>query len=271
MPVAPPILVTAPTLNPARYGLLSAAEMVTETDPHWVNGVEYHHNPIPGAATSSTACVNAPAAQRVLPEGMPTDQALPIPVWAGFQCKHPGLTAAEIEAYARTKLAASEQAFLERTLWADADTPLMDPTIATPAGTTALSIVGGLGALEEWLWESYGGTGVLHIPRRFAPHLFAAHQLDISGQKVTTKLGTTVSFGAYPGSDPAGADPAAGTSWVVATGQVQIRRSPVAVHTANGSAYFNYTTNGVIGLAERTYVVNWDGVRAAAPITFEEP
>ena len=45
----------------------------------------------------------------------------------------------------------------------------------------------------------------------------------------------------------------------------------VAVHTANGAAYFNHITNGVIGLAERTYVVNWDAVRAAALITFEEP
>ena len=50
---------------------------------------------------------------------------------------------------------------------------------------------------------------------------------------------------------------------------MQARRSPIVVHTANGAAYFDHTTNGVIGLAERTYVLTWDSVRAAVLVDWE--
>mgnify|MGYP000644438823 CR=1 FL=1 len=53
------------------------------------------------------------------------------------------------------------------------------------------------------------------------------------------------------------------------TGQVQARRSEVAVHTANGDAYFTPTTNTVIGLAERTYVLTWDAVAAAVLVDWK--
>ena len=84
-----------------------------------------------------------------------------------------------------------------------------------------------------------------------------------------TRLGTPVSFGNYPGSDPDGdaADP--GQAWIVATGQVQARRSEVAVHTANGDSYFTPETNTVLGLAERTYVLTWDAVTAAVLVDWE--
>lgn len=261
-PVAPPILVGAPALNGPKFGLLSAVELVTPEDSHFVNGVEQTHNPLPGANARANDCQTGPGTPIVLPEGMPTVESGPITVWSGFECKHTGLTREEIDQYARTKLAISEGPFVERELWANADTPFMESTIVTPAGTTALPLLEAVGAMEKWLYGNYGGTGVLHIGREHAPALDAVQQIDYTSTKASTKLGTSVVFGNYPGTGPDGDPAAAGQSWVVVTGQLQARRGDVQVHTG-GSAYFDPSTNKVIGLAERTYVVTWDAVKAA--------
>lgn len=266
--VAPPVFVSAPALNAPRYGLLSVAELTASADPHWVNGVEFQHNPLPGAASSANDC--AAQEPKTVPEGMPVVDGAPIIVWAGFECKHVGVTATEIEQYARTKLAISEGPFIEREMWANATTPLMELTTPTPAGTTALPLLDAVGALEGWLWDNYGGTGVLHVGRDWAPYLFDAKQVEITSGRVTTKLGTSVSFGSYPGTGPDGTPAAGGQSWIVATGQVQARRDDVRVHTAQSAgAYFDTTTNTVLGLAERTYVLTWDAVRAAVLVDWK--
>ncbi|WP_412475384.1 hypothetical protein ACK8HH_17135 [Gordonia sp. LUNF6] len=264
MAVAPPLLIPTPQLAPPRGGLLSVADIVAPGDLHWQNGVEYATNPTPGGVADEVSC--DPIDPADLPEGVPVVTDDPLRVHTGFTCKHPGLTRDEIQAYARNKLTAGEGPAVERSVW-----PTIIADATTIAGTGAVSLLAGLGDLEAWLYESYGGTGVIHVPRGALPFLVKAKQIVVgSGGSLTTVLGTKVSAGAYPGTGPAAAEPAAGAAWIAATAAVQVRRSETKVRTDNGAAYFDHRDNSVIGLAERLYVVSWEHLAAAVQITLEE-
>lgn len=262
MAIAPTLLVPTPTLIPPRGGLLSVAEIVAPGDLHWQNGVEYYTNPAPAAVADDVSC--DPVTPAELPEGVPTSADEPLRIHTGFACKHPGLTKDEINAYARGKLAGGEGPALERGVW-----PRIVDTATLPAGTTAVSLLDGIGEIEAWLYESYGGVGVLHVPRAAIPYLVKAKQVRESGGTLTTVLGTKIAAGAYPGSGPSGAAAAAGSVWIAATPAVQIRRSETRVRTEDG--YFDHRDNTVIGIAERLYVPSWENLSAAVQVALTAP
>ncbi|WP_280764003.1 hypothetical protein [Prescottella agglutinans] len=56
MSVAPALLVAAPTITPARYGLASAADLVVEQNPRFRNGIEFEENPTGPAKLSQAEC-----------------------------------------------------------------------------------------------------------------------------------------------------------------------------------------------------------------------
>lgn len=260
MAVAPPTLVQTPTLVPPRAGLLSVAELVPTAGNHWLNGVEYATN---GAAAVADDISCDPIIPADLPEGVPFVTDEPMRVHGGFTCKHPGLTKDEVNQQARDRFTAGEGPAVELGIWSR----IQDD--ATSLGAAPVSIPTGLGDLEEWLYESYGGTGVLHVPRAAIPHLAAADQIVNTNGTLTTVLGTKISAGAYPGTGPADAAPAAGAVWVAATAAVQVRRSEIKVRTEPGASYFDFTDNSVVGLAERIYVVSWEHLAATAQLQLE--
>ncbi|WP_353107827.1 hypothetical protein [Gordonia sp. (in: high G+C Gram-positive bacteria)] len=269
MPVAAPLLVSPPALTPPRFGLLSVATIINQLDLHWKNGTEHVPNPVPSGATSGIDC--APAALSIDDDPMDIVTDLPMRVWADFSAKHPGLTADEIHERARLALSVSEGNLVEAAVWSTADTKIMGADTATPAGTSAVSLTAGLASMERWLYDSYGGTGVLHVAREVVPFLAQRQLVTEKNGRLLTTLGTPVAAGAYPGSGPTGTAAAAGTSWIAATGAVHVTRSEVRVPGENGPAYFDHRTNTVIGHAERVYVVGWENLQAASLITLEGP
>ena len=145
----------------------------------------------------------------------------------------------------------------------------MGDTATTNLGATAVPQLEGLGDLEDWLYQSYAGLGVLHVARGALPALMESRHLTESGGQITTAFGTKVSAGAYPVSGPADVAPAAGAVWVAATAAVTYRRTEIRVRTDNGNAYFDYSDNSVYGLADRIYVIGWEHTAAAAQLTLE--
>lgn len=274
MPVAAPVFVSRSTTpDVPRYGLLSVADMPAGEDPHWVNGVEYDLPPVPQATADATDCLPGPAEERELASGKPWGTSLPFRAWAGFQCSPVGLSEQDIADYALQKLAAAEGPFVESQVWSET-TPAFMSADTESVQATAVPLEVGVGLLEEWLLTAYAGVGAIHIPRRLAAHADHKAILHASGAKMSTLLGTPVSLGNYPNVGPPATPPdeedpwepeapAAGSFWIVATGDVSIRRTPATVLTGRDTAWIDPRTNTVQGIAERQFVVTFDEIAGA--------
>lgn len=273
MAVAPALYVAAPTITPARYGLVSAADMVVESDPHFVNGIEFEQNPCGPAKLAANECVTSPGAEREVPDGIDVVESGPITVYNGFTCRAVGVSEAEMLDRARKSLSGGEWAAVEKAVWSQGD-PLRLMNDGTGEGaetevltTEAVSLVKGIGLLEEHLADQYGGVGVIHAPRGVAGFAAERRQIDVEGGRKVTTLGTRWSFGNYPNTDIDGVAAAVDTAWLVATGAVAVRRSEVKQRPTNLGEALDRRTNEIFAIAERTYVVSWECVQAAVLVT----
>ncbi|MFI7527490.1 hypothetical protein [Nocardia salmonicida] len=263
----PPLLVPAPTVTPARYGLASAADPVTETGRIHA-GIQWDRAPCGPATLDPAQCGDEPT-DLDLPAGIGVGLATPIKVFAGFTCTPVDLSEAAMRARAEAALA-TDWVAVESAVWSSTDLRLMrtgtDATVELSA--TPVSIARGVGLLEAYLGDSYGGVGVIHAPREVAAHAAAAQLVTPGTGYLTTVLGNRWSFGSgYPNTEPDGTPAAAGTAWLVVTTAVNYRRTPIQ-HRRTREESFDYGTNKIHAVADRTYVVSWDDcVRAAVPVT----
>jgi hypothetical protein len=108
--------------------------------------------------------------------------------------------------------------------------------------------------LEKWIGQVYGSLGAIHADRG-AVSLWATNgAVKGSGSRLLTTVGTPVSAGGgYPGTSPAGADPAAGETWVFASPAMFGYRGPVQSTYA-----LDRGVNNALAIAERNYVVGFD-------------
>ncbi|NMO00820.1 hypothetical protein HH308_06285 [Gordonia sp. TBRC 11910] len=267
MGVAPAKIVDPVTLTPARYGLLSAID-VRPGDTRTLSGVEWEDTPLGEAVIAPNDCLNQDPI--TVPDGIPWSKTEPITVRAGFTCRSTGLDEQTINARALQSLTAVEGAALEGAAWEQflADDPDLPPlTILAEAA----DLVAGLGAIEDHLWAHYGGTPVIHVPRRLAGRLEELRQITRDQARLTTTMGSRYAFGHYPISGPSDGDPDTpqplpGT-WLVATGQIVAHRSDVRVKPGTFAQALDTTTNEVFSIAERTYALQIDAVRVAIKIT----
>lgn len=287
MAVAPPIYVQAPALTPSRYGLLDAADLVVESDVHFLNGVEFETAPCGPAKLAASECFSPPADPggndprlRTLDEGRPLVASGPIVVYHGFSCKAGAMPPAEYLNLARAALAGGESTAVERAVWTgtsdagDTSRMLLGPMALMGASTDvltsgAVSLLAGIGLLEEYLSDNYGGVGVLHAPRKVSPYAAAAEQIRWESSKPVTTVGTKWSFGAYPNTSVGGGELGPNDAWIVATGRVMVRRSEVKGRPTQFAEALDSTTNEVFSIAERTYVAAWECVTAAAQVSLE--
>lgn len=263
----PPLLVPAPALTPARYGLQSAADLVTETG-RIHSGVQWDRLPCGPATLDPAQCGDDPT-DLDLPAGIPTGLAEPIKVFAGFTCSPVDLTEEKMRARAAAALA-TDWVAVEQAVWASTELRLMRTgTGATvELSATPVSLVRGVGLLEAYLGASYAGVGVIHAPRAVAAHAAASRLVAPSTSYLTTPLGNRWSFGSgYPNTEPDGSAAAAGVAWLVVTTAVQYRRTEIQ-HRRTREQSTAYGANRIDAVADRTYVVSWDDcVRAAVPVT----
>ncbi|MEV4122930.1 hypothetical protein [Micromonospora sp. NPDC049645] len=253
------------------------ANAATILTPNASNTVEVREQAGLGRRVSLTAVPNAPANGTTISgssvtqayndpktgDGKSWQQADPFGVLAGVSCKSVGTLDVDDEPRARAALAAAEQRLVEQ-VFERSGTPRLAAGggVVTPGGSTALRIKRAVGVLEQYLGAEYGGVGALHMPRLLGPYAPVSKE----GALLRTALGTPVAFGSgYTGVSPAGADAATGTAWIYATGAVQVRRSQVWV-PAQGAETLDRSTNDVLLIAERSYMVSIDCVPVAAAL-----
>lgn len=275
---------------PAPFGLVSPAtlvEITSEADEHWINGFAYDldlcsinanvtdicddTNTISSISSASSAC----SALDYFPFAV---EVIDTSSTFGFK----GKDAVERVNY---KLALTEQKVIEREFWSgelnagSSQTPNRhlaseDAIDVTPSPSTAIKIRYGVALLEGALASSgHGGIGTLHMTREIASTL--SEELEVIDGALYTKLGNMVIAGSgYPGTGPGGSVPAAGKSWIYATGPVSVRLSDV-IHVPDfTSQAVDTLVNTQEFRAERAAAVTWDtcahyGVLVDLSLTYE--
>jgi hypothetical protein len=286
-------LVQPPSFTPLPYGLLSVIQTPTD-DAHWQNGITYQARcAITMGATTYDECISVTGTGSTLepPTKSETHElvlrgAMPFTAYADFECSTVG-SLAESQQIAEQALAQSDSWQVERAFWTGeaAGQDVVYPHLAATAAVTGIGgssdvalmqtvpVTGGpfdvaeaLGFLEQQLADCYNGIGVIHIPVEALPTFDAWGLVKPQGPRLKTLNGNWVAVGAgYPGTSPAGADPAAGTTWIYATGAVFGYSGDVRVTDQTSS--INRSENTVTRIAERTHVLGWDCCHAGALMT----
>lgn len=250
-------------LVPPKFGLLSAATLPADADRHWLNGIEYWPPVTPDVGGNEIDCFgdDTPFPARTIPEGFPAGEATPFEVYAGARCKGIGLD--ELRTRALAALGAGESQFVEQRVWTTTDPAIMSTDTETVVAT-ATSLDKAVGELEAWLYTEYASVGVIHLPRRLGAIADHLSIVSADGNVMRTKLGTPVVFGNYPGTGPADEVPAAGQTWIAATGDVTVWRTSPDVLTDRASSWFDHNTNTGTALVTRDYMVTFDELAGAA-------
>lgn len=259
------------TGEPSPRGLLGGCVPVVVTgDVHELNGTEVPSfacgpaNPWQDCPDPADGWTN-PAAKVVSRAGWCSFE--PVTAYAKVECSVVGFPFEESQAAALEQLSLGEQSVLEEWFmrrglsWlAGAGGPGSNNDL-TP-GTGALHIVSGIGVLESWLAENYGGRGIIHAPVGAASLLGKHHQFDpSSGECLTTWAGNSVVLGGgYSANIGPAERPAAGTvapageMWIYATPPMRVRRE--AAHNVIDQEWqgINTLVNDRTAMAEATFV-----------------
>lgn len=285
-------IVDAPGFTPLPYGLWDAAQHPTAPS-HWQTGVTWIDR-CPDGSTTYDECVTvtgtgAPPAPPAKTDNVAQDfrGATAFTVYAEFDCSPVGL--ADAVSVASESLARVEQAQVESAFWTGAaggQPGIVLPHLASSATvlddhgiilqpTATVAVTGDdaavvLGQLEHQLDQCLSGEGVIHIPRFALPTFTANFLVTVVNGELRTQSGNLVVVsGDYPGTSPAGAAPAAGTSWIYATGPVFGYRSDVFATQLRES--FDRAENTVKMIAERTYVLGFSCCLLAALVNLGVP
>jgi|SRR5687768_4860944 len=273
------------------YGLWDTIQTPSPDGMHWQQGVTWPER-CPTGDTTYDECLSVtgtgappePAAKTANVE-QTNRGATPFTVYARFDCSPVGL--GDAQTAAQDALARVEQQQVETALWTGAaggqpvvfphlaaDTEVLDgnivlQTVASPVVTGA-DAAHALGALEQELAECYAGQGLIHVPRSALPTLAAWNLLEArDGALYTTAGNRIVAGGGYTGSGPDGEAPAAGTTWIYATGAAWGYRSDVYVSQVRDS--LNRSANTLQMLAERNYLIGFECCHLAAHIVLGVP
>jgi hypothetical protein len=284
----PPLSVEAPPVDAATPGgLFTVARLLQGVDlpadgngTRWEAGVQYQVETCADVSGWTEVCPPTVPVDKTFDLRFPTVTGTPFIAYLGIDCPLVGYTLEEFATGVRNGFLANEQRLVEQAFWtgefgnspslAGTDEDPSDCVDLTPGGG-ALSVVGGISALEGYLGANYGGVGIIHAPRTVAPYAAQAYQIERSGQRLTTTLGTRWAFGGgyLVNTGPDGVVAPAGEAWLYATGAVTIYRGEVFVNPDELRAAFDTRTNQVEILAERKYVITRECVCAAVRVTLD--
>jgi hypothetical protein len=292
LPVKPPSF----TLPP--YGLLTAVDMRSGSDPHWQAGVEWQTVCGGGGSTydtcvwlnATTGLVITGAVPKSATADTSTWGATPFTVFEEIDCSPVGFYE-ESEKKVREALLRNEQYQVERIFWTGTvggRSPAQYPHLAateTVAATeasgftvtlqnattvitgTGLCAQAALGQLEDAFADCYRGVGVIHVPLALIPYLDEAYLLHREGNRLVTTNGNTVVAGSgYPGTSAAGAV-TAGALWMFMTPPIFAYRGDVRVFPQEST--LDRSVNTVKAIAERTYLLGYDCCLVAVAVSTE--
>lgn len=244
MATGPTLTVQAPTRSPLYGGLLAVANVLDTGDVHAGNGVSYIANQSGCPQLAPGLCW--PLADGVAPktyDGIDSVETDPFALYYGVKC---GLMFSDdYSERAATQLAFTESYGVEQ---------VFEDVLLAGARATAASARSALLALALLETTSCIGQLTIHMNRAVATLLIAQNVLVADSQfRLMTLQGSLVANGSgYDNS------PGANQSYMYATGQVNIWRSPIVTSMAQNPAY-----NNAMAIAERIYSITFDGAAAA--------
>jgi hypothetical protein len=253
-----PIYVAAPTVAPAKYGLLDTVPPTKGTERIGM-GVEYQPDFCGPARAFTPPC--DPPGTKVAEDGLLTVIGEPVPIYHLFQCRLVGSD--DIEGRARRSLDLGASRAVEQGFWEVMGTGATDVTGGTG---TPLDVVVGLAALEDYAGDNYGGRAVIHMTRGMAVRLVARGAIERVGDHLETGVGSLVVAGAGYGGGSLPSAPAAGADWMFATGAVSIWEDKTIVSGVVQKVPYDNEFNA---LAERMYVPTYECFNAAVEVTQE--
>lgn len=292
MPGLPRRYVSPPPFTPAPYGLFSVAQLVTDADVHWMNGVTFE--PLCGTVNAVANPCLSPVVSGGTTKVETSDRTIrgadPFTIYERIDCGVVG-NYDRVEQDTLTMLERGAQRKVEETFWTGsvqgatglirphlaANTEIIDgsemmQTSATVITGVALDVVEGIGRLEDTFADCYDGVGVIHASQVIVEAMAAQGLLLVvpngpNGRPaLRTYNGNWVVAGAgYPGTSPAGAVTAGG-HWVYMTGSVfYFRSAPKSISRPSEAVV--RSINDLVYIAEQTYVVAWDCCHLAVLIS----
>lgn len=270
--VGMPVVIDGPLPQPPPYSLLSVAQIIDDSDPHWMMGGQVYGYP-PDVPSTFDPCSTGTFREKEEGEAPPLPLFGPFTAYLPITCTSRGINPATFADRARLAFQAVESYAVELELSQGIANPLRpflaDGNADVLVGGAAVAPGVGLSYLENAIGET-GKAGLIHAtPAVGAAWTTTAGGNGIEtrgGRAVTTGNGTPVAVGGgYIGATPEGeAAAGAGQSWVYATGPVQVRRSDVIVVPGSLSEALDRGQNIVTYRAERHYLVDWDTQLQAA-------
>jgi hypothetical protein len=267
--------VSSPDTAAASFGLVNSGTLVKETDDHWQGGYAFENflcrsmirNVNPLDSTKQDVVWTPDLTQNFV-------NYTPFVIDVTDSMSTIGHTMEEVRARLKDTLEKSSQKALEREFWTGALSTASgwgNQYLAT-AGTTDLTPVGGsvpaktgLAMLEGAIGSCAGGyNGTIHGTRDAISSIIVfMDKGGESGDTLYTPLGNMVIAGAgYTGTSPAGVAPAAGTSWLYATGPVNVRLGEMLTFPEDDKYWnnsYNATINNIELRAERFGAASWSG------------
>ena len=264
--IAPPQYIAPPGIDPHRFGIFSVAAM-PEPSGRWELGVEWE--PLTGdraALRSHETCPDDYAEDVELRAGETVDQATPFLVVGSYLCKSASRPLDEARERAQLHLTGGEERAVEYAIATGAmgnDPTLAGATDLTPTAGTPVSLADGVALIEAHYTAEHHSPVTIHAPAILGVGLEVGRVARRQGQRLETLLGSFVSAGGgYPNEDPTGTPAAAGEAWLYGTGRPTIRRSEVFVDQPDDHL-IELSTNDVAIMAQRAYLVSWDGPTVA--------
>jgi len=278
---------TGPTFVSAPYGLFSAAPPVDVVE-RWEMGAQREGLPCgPAFSGLLDPCSTGPVTGEASHEGVTTWAAHAFWVYAELSCSPVGWgnDLARLENRATAALTNGEARAVERVFWTGETSQVPAGTVyphlaadtqvlADPQGSHELILqeaadeisgvldpVEALGLLEIRLADTYGGEGVIHVPRDSVPHLAANSLVTARGQQLRTLNGNVVA--AYStlgaGVGPDGATLANRQAlWWYATPPVSVYRGPIQDFGIQPGSYMDRAQNTAVYQVGRPYLVWFD-------------
>jgi hypothetical protein len=254
VPVTERAYVAPLTRKPLPHGLLDVADVTEDASGHWQGG---------GVETSGEGCLTAlyapdpcaPSVEKTVQEGYTRISGDAFAVYTLNRCRLPAGRYAEAQADARKALEGSEGPAVEARF---AATVLRQATNVGPA-TGAVPLKVGIGILEGYAGQHYGGLPILHMPRSLVQ---VAGVTNRDGG-LFTLLDTPVVAGAgYEGvTGPANAAAGAGNAWLFITGEVGLTKGAIQTYRSADLKHNEFNA-----LAERTWAAYADCLLAAVRV-----
>jgi hypothetical protein len=250
--------------------LLDVAQVVTDDDEHWLNGIALQPYPPDQANGFDPCAVNGSDAVKV--EGGP----IPLPEFGAVTIYFAETCTARVVGpeekwftdRAAIGLGGAEEAAVERVLATGGAVPnnphLTDTSLVELNGGAATDPVEGLALLEEQI-GSTKKSGVIHATPATVTYWarYRVIQEPTKQGELYTLAGTpvVVGYGYIDAVPDGGAALTATEDWAFATGPIKIWREPnITIYPGSYKEALNRTTNNITYRAERSWVITWDTV-----------